>query len=143
MRSLLFLASSVFLLSFQACAQSDYLVFGKGGGFTGDVLQYKITPRGKIYKGSGLAEIRYTLAGKIKRSEARKLFEEVNSISDSAFHHPGNVYYFIRQADDMGTIEYTWGEPGFTVNEAIRTLYKNTMSRLSETTYKTLKKPVE
>jgi hypothetical protein len=143
MRPLLFLTSFLFLIFFQACAQPDYLIFGKGGGFSGNVMQYRITHKGKIYKGSGLVDIRYTLAGKIKRSEAKKVFDEMNSIHESAFHHPGNVYYFIRKVNEEYTTEYTWGENGYEVSESIRILYKNAMNRFSEIHFRTLKKPIE
>jgi len=142
MRSLLFLLSIIFIAS-QACAQHEYLVIGKGGGFSGEVLQYRISPGGKVYKGSGLADIRYALKGKIKRSEARKLFKDMDSIQDSTFQHPGNLYYFIQKIGKDCKTEYTWGENEFKAPESIKTIYKNIMSRLSEVDFKPVKTPVE
>jgi len=143
MKSLLFFASLLFLFSFQACAQPDYLVIGKGGGFSGEVLQYRISPGGKVYKGSGLADIRYTLKGKIRRSEARKLFDDMANIKDSTFHHPGNMYYFIHKVGNDCKTEYTWGENGYEVAGSLKTIYINTIGRLSEVDFKPVKKPVE
>jgi hypothetical protein len=142
MRSLLFFSSFIFIAS-QACAQHEYLVIGKGGGFSGEVLQYRISPGGKVYKGSGLADTRYALKGKIKKSEARKLFKDMDSIQDSTFHHPGNVYYFIQKIGKDCKTEYTWGENGYEVAEPIKTIYQNAISRLSDVDFKPVKKPVE
>jgi len=143
MKSLLLLSSFLILFSFQACARPEYLVIGKGGGFSGEVLQYRISPGGKVYKGSGLTDIRYTLKGKIRRPEARKLFDDLENIQDSAFHHPGNVYYFIRKTGKDYTTEYTWGENGYEVAESIKTMYINTIDILSKVDFKPVKKPVE
>lgn len=142
MRSLLFLLS-IFLLASQACAQHEYLVIGKGGGISGEVLQFRISHKGKVYKGTGIADIQYAMTAKIKKSEARKIFVEFGSIQDSSFHHPGNLYYFIHKVGEGCKTEYTWGEQGFEVPENLTILYKNSMSRLSGLSYKPVKKPIE
>ncbi|MBN2763516.1 MAG: hypothetical protein JXR41_10525, partial [Bacteroidales bacterium] len=62
---------------------------------------------------------------------------------DSSFHHPGNLYYFIRIIDNECTTEYTWGENGYKVPEMIGVFYKETINRLSDLPYKPVKKPVK
>jgi len=138
MRLLLFLFVFIFTLPNVSC-QSDYLVFGMGGGFTGEATQYKITRKGRVYKGSGVLDIAYTMTGKIKKSDARKLFEESESLSDTTFCYPGNIYYYIQKACENDTLTYTWGEVHFEVPEPAGMLYKNAMSRFTDLTFKPIK----
>lgn len=138
MKPLLFLFAFL-LVAFQACAQHETLVIGKGGGIAGLVIQYKLTEKGKVYKGTGTVDIDYTLCSKIKKSEARKLFEEIKGIPDTAFHHPGNIYYFIQKCNESDTVRYTWGDTEFEAPEPMGTLYKNTMSRFSDLEFKQVK----
>jgi len=60
-----------------ASAQSEYLVFGKGGGLSGAVTQYRIQSNGKVYKGNGMVDILYSQKGKIGKSDAKKIYADL------------------------------------------------------------------
>jgi len=142
MRLLPFLFVFVFTLPNASC-QSEYLVLGSGGGFTGVATQYKITKKGKVYKGTGVLGITYTREGKIKKSDARKLLKEADSLSDTTFCHPGNIYYYIQKPGENDTLTYTWGEVHFEVPEPAGMLYKNAMGRIADLTFKPIKETSE
>jgi hypothetical protein len=121
-------------------AQADYIVFGKGGGFTGAVTAYKVFQDGKVQKGSGLIEIDYSCTGKIKKSKAKKIFTNLDAIEIKPFNHPGNLYFFISFFRDGNEIKYTWGSVDYEAPEAITTLYNEAVSQLSKLDFNSEKK---
>lgn len=136
----------VFILStlfFIVCsllqAQESYVVFGSGGGFTGIANVYKVDKNGNVLKGSARIDTNYTDAGKIKKSQAKKLFCKMNKVATTPFNHPGNMYYFISYFHNDKEIKYTWGENDFKVPEEIITLYRETVSKLSKLEYSPVK----
>jgi hypothetical protein len=130
-------------ITFTACAQHDYLVFGKGGGISGEVTEYVILHNGKVLKGSGNAVINFTQRGKIRKSHTRKLYSEFENVDDTSFSHPGNIYYFIKRVGENTERKFTWGDTGYEVSEQVSSLYRNTMFKLSGLTFKPVKKPVK
>lgn len=141
MRSLAYLILIIFALP-DASAQSEYLVFGKGGGLTGDVTQYRVATNGKVYKGTGMTDILYAQKGKISKSDAKKIYAELKNIPDTSFHHPGNIYYFIQFPGDTSDVRVTWGDPEFPVSETLSELYRSTLVKIASLPFKNLKKPV-
>jgi hypothetical protein len=123
-------------------AQSDYLVFGKGGGISGEVTQYRILKNGKVYRGTGRVDILFTQKGKIGKPDVKKICSDLKKFPDSSFHHPGNMYYFIRFPGDASDIDFTWGDPAFAIPEALGELYRDTFVKISKLKYKALKKPI-
>jgi len=126
-----------------ASAQSEYLVFGKGGGLSGAVTQYRIQSNGKVYKGNGMVDILYAQKGKIGKSDAKKIYADLKNIPDTSFHHPGNVYYFIQLPGDTSDIRVTWGDPAYKVPGALGELYQSAMDKVASLKYKTVKKPLK
>ena len=123
----------------QACsAQENYVVFGKGGGFTGEAIAYKLLQNGKVLKGSGLGEIKYTEYSKIKKSKARKIFAEVNALLAEPFSQPGNMYYFITWHQEGNETSYSWGATGFEPPKEMRIIFQETFKNLSALSYNTL-----
>lgn len=141
MRLLPYLTLLIFLQP-DASAQSEYPIFGKGGGISGEVTQYRILTNGKVYKGTGLADILYAQKGKIGKSEAKKIYADLKAMPDTSFHHPGNIYYFIQVPGDTSDIRITWGDPAYPAPEAITELYRNTLVKIAGLTFKNLKKPL-
>jgi hypothetical protein len=125
-----------------ASAQSEYLVFGKGGGISGEVTQYRILNNGKVYKGTGMVDILYAQKGKIGKSNAKKIYADLKHIPDTSFHHPGNIYYFIQYPGDTSDVRITWGDPAYPVPETLSELYRSTLVKVAALTFKNLKKPV-
>ena len=123
-------------------AQPEYLVVGRGGGISGEVTQYRIQSNGKVYKGTGMADILYTQKGKIGKSDAKKIYADFMTFPDTSFHHPGNVYYFVQFPGDSTDVRCTWGDPDYEVPELLGELYRNAFGKIAKLKYKTVKKPV-
>jgi len=121
-------------------AQDSYLLFGKGGGISGETTAYKILKSGKVLKGSGRADITFSKTARISKSDAKILFNEVKDIPDSSFSYPGNIYYFIFIKDKNKENKFTWGASEFEVTSQIRSVYLKTMFIIGNLNYKDLKK---
>jgi hypothetical protein len=119
-------------------AQGEYILFGSGGGITGQVSAYKIYTNGKVLKGKGKLEITYSETGKIKKKEARQIFKDVSKTLNTPFSHPGDMYYFIQKVSEGSDQKYTWGSADYEVSEAIGNIYNSVMKKLSSTSYKQL-----
>jgi hypothetical protein len=114
------------LLSIVSHAQEKFITVGSGGGFAGTATVYKITTSGKVFKGNGVGEIKYTECAKIKKAKAKKYVQTVSELtqSSSPFSHPGNMYYFINYTDNNGEHKATWGDVQYPVPESIQKLYQ-------------------
>lgn len=93
------------------------LVFGKGGGITGEVVAYHLFQNGIVFKGKGLAEKTYDKLGKISPEITTQIFDNYNmlNLKDISFTHPGNIYYFIESKSGSVDHKITWGDPEHTV----------------------------
>jgi len=85
--------------------------FGSGGGFTGMVKEYALLDNGYIYEKNSIEDT-YTLNTRVSRKERKKCFAQARelSLSELAFSHPGNRYYFIEYQDSTGQNRITWGD---------------------------------
>lgn len=132
--SLLFIFASVF-------AQDKHVTIGSGGGITGTVTVFKITPNGKVYKGSGLADIQYTGCAKIRKSRARKIIRSITQHVQNVgtFNHPDNMYYFFSTSDGANPQKISWGDASYPVNPDTQKLYTEIQSVVSRLKYKPVK----
>jgi hypothetical protein len=121
-------------------AQDHLVVVGTGGGITGAVTAFKITPRGEVFRGKGLVDIVYTECAGIKKSLARRLIKKVDGMVKSSgnFNHPGNVYYFIGLSEDPAQ-RITWGDPGKSPPPDVQEAYTEILAVVSKLRYKPLK----
>lgn len=91
--------------------EGNEIVFGNGGGFTGQEISYKITPDGKIEMTDKLknetTELKNLSAGK-----TLKVFEQITELNLAGldFNNPGNMYYFIKESYKTGKEEVVWGD---------------------------------
>jgi hypothetical protein len=136
-----FLLFIFFFSSTAVSAQEKYLAIGSGGGVTGSATVYKILPGGKVYKGNGLGEIKYTECSKIKKSRAKKIFSQASQLvkATEEFNHPGNMYYFVTLSEGDKPQRITWGETGHPVNEGLKNLYTEIQTTVSALKYKPVK----
>lgn len=132
--SMIFVFASVF-------AQDKHVTIGSGGGITGTATVFKITPTGKVYKGSGLANITYAECGKISKSRAKKIIKSVTQHVQNAgtFDHPGNMYYFFTTSVGATPQKITWGDASHPVKEDTQKLYTEIQSVVSSLKYKPVK----
>ena len=131
----------ILFCSIFSSAQEKSATIGSGGGFAGTAIVYKITPDGKVLKGRGVGEIKYTECAKIKKTHALKYLQSVSEQTQSypEFNHPGNLYFFIGYAENTNQQKVTWGDAGNPVPESIQKLYQEINTALNSLRFKPIK----
>lgn len=124
--AILFLAFG--LLSAQS--QESYITISKGGGFTGSATVYKLQMNGDLFKGQGLADIRFTEKSKMKNRSRKKFFQRAEKLSNEPFNHPGNIYYAIAYYSKEKTITITWGAEGYSPSDDVKKLYDDLLAKI-------------
>lgn len=134
-----FLYCGIFFLAFfyTGLAQERYLKVTSGGGVTGIATQYKISPDGKVLRGKGLGDIKFTEEGRLKKCRVKKQFKEAERIlaSHPDFNHPGNLYYSIMVFDQGKESQITWGDSEHEVPEDAGKLYIKINKALARLTF--------
>src|SRR5688572_2872475 len=122
----------VLISSINANAQENFITVGSGGGFAGTVTTYKITPRGEIFRGKGLGDIKFTECAKIKKSAAKKWISSTSEKTSAnlAFNHPGNLYYFLTYSEKGKVQTITWGDADHPVPDDVKKLYEDIQSKV-------------
>jgi len=126
--------SALIVLLFFSCKAQQYtidnlpekqLVFGSGGGITGEVNTYTMLENGQVFYRSSLIDEHKELKS-IAKKEAVAAFEKINDLHLSAidFDHPGNLYYFIEEVNGDEKNRVTWGSTNHSVDEKCEALYK-------------------
>jgi hypothetical protein len=122
-------------------AQESYITAGNGGGFSGIINVYKLSPTGKVWRGKGTADIKYTECSKIKKKKAKafvaRASKEINATGDSK--HPGNMYYFLSVSENGEDTKITWGDPAQPAPESVKKLYQEIVEAVSSLKYKPVK----
>jgi len=104
--------------------ESTEIVFGDGGGFTGQVNEYTLSTDGTITFAKSIEgdTVVLTTVGKKTAGKIYKMFSE-SGIDTLDFKHPGNKYYFIKERKDGIKHEVIWGDPNYAVPSQIENLY--------------------
>lgn len=131
----------ILFYSIGSIGQEKSITVGSGGGFAGGATVYKITSSGKVFKGKGIGEIKYTECSKIKKSKAHTYIQSVSdqTKSTSPFSHPGNLYYFMGYAEGTTERKVTWGDEAHAVPESIQKLYQEINTIIASLSYKPIK----
>ncbi len=108
------------------------IIFGNGGGFTGEVKEYHLLNDGRIVN-KGLKDTIYNVLSRIGKSKATACFEDCTKmkLNTMKFSEPGNRYYFIA-VKEVGKPEnrIVWGDNDLPVLEGVKTFYQTLMSHL-------------
>ena len=101
------------------------LIFGKGGGVTGQAIVYYLLENGMVFRSQGIAENPIEKYGKIPIADARSILDNYNTLNlrDIDFVHPGNIYHFIEWKKGTDSHKITWGDNSFEVDENAQLLY--------------------
>jgi hypothetical protein len=94
--------------------KASYLIFGKGGGFSGKGFEYRLSNNGILEKNSNEAFIPY---GKIPKNITQQIFHNyfMLKLDSMRMNAPGNMYYFIQlDALGKGSNRITWGKEPLT-----------------------------
>jgi hypothetical protein len=108
------------------------LIFGNGGGFTGEITEYHLLSDGRIvYK--SLNDTIYNVLSRIGKSKATACFEDSKKmkLNTMKFSEPGNRYFFIA-VKEAGKPEnrIVWGDAEQPVLDEIKNFYKTLMAYL-------------
>ena len=130
---------SAFLFLSIACSGQviDSAKIGSGGGFTGEVMIFKIVNR-NIVKGRGIAKIKYLEKAKLTCSDARKINTGLKGILSSGveFDFPYNTYKFIEIYSKGKKTRITWGDPSQELPKDIRENYDQINTILNKLKFK-------
>jgi hypothetical protein len=130
-----------FFNSITSNAQKKNITVGSGGGFAGTSTVYKITSSGKVFKGKGIGEIKFTECSKLKKAHALTYIQSVSKQTElnEPFNHPGNLYYFMGYAENSNVLKLTWGDAEHPVPESIQKLYQEINTAISSLHFKPIK----
>jgi amino acid permease len=102
---------------------SQRLIFGSGGGFTGMYTSYGLYEDGRLF--SLLADSTQKQLKKLRKKQTRDIFALANNLKLAipAFNHPGNMSSFINFRVYGVSTEYKWGDPNVSVPGEIKDFY--------------------
>ncbi len=109
---------------------AQYLCFGAGGGFSGEVTTWTLLPNGQIFKSVGLDGPMMEWKGHVRR-EGRKAFREAEALrlaDRPPFSHPGNRYSFVEWIEGERRQRITWGSREHAVDSAVEALHRRLMA---------------
>lgn len=112
--------------------QNTKIVFGSGGGFTGQVMEYQLDARGNLKLIEGLSGAQTNL-GKIKKSDLKKIYKTLSelNLSKMNINQPGNMYYFIKEVDSASINEVVWGNPDYDSPQDLQEFYDLLISSMN------------
>lgn len=112
--------------------QSTRIVFGSGGGFTGNVTEYTLDANGNLKMAESLTGNESNL-GKIKKSSLKKIYKALSELNLSGINsnQPGNMYYFIKEVGATDTNEVIWGNPDHETPEGVQEFYNLLISSMN------------
>jgi len=132
MRPLLIL--SLFLIILSSCKSQQYtldelpdtqLIFGRGGGISGEVNTYTLLENGQVFHTNSLTKESEEIKS-LSKKEAATCFQKMDSLklSEMDFDHPGNLYYFLEEVNGEERNRVTWGSNEHDISEECKTFYK-------------------
>jgi len=132
MRNILVL--SLFLIVLVSCKSQQYtindlpntqLIFGSGGGISGEITTYILLENGQVFYKNSLTKENKELES-LSKKDAASCFQkmEVLKLSEMNFDHPGNRYYFLEEVNGDDKHRVTWGANDHEISEECKTLYK-------------------
>ena len=137
MRKICFFTLITFVCSFATLAQHKFITLGSGGGFAGTTTVYKVTPKGKVFKGAGIGDVEFSMCGKIRKNKAKQIVKRVaDEVTESSFDHPGNLFYFIAYTEDNNERTFKWGDADHPVREDVKKLYDEVLASINGIRFK-------
>lgn len=140
MKYFLYSILSLFLIVVACSSQeglSQYddiqIVFGSGGGFSGQEMQYTLDNSGNITLYDNLSK-KTTEVTKIKKKKTKTTFDELDTMNELMmdFNHPGNMYYFVKRVKGTKEEKIVWGDNTHQAPAEIQEYYNLLMSYVNE-----------
>ncbi|SNR57901.1 hypothetical protein SAMN06265371_10615 [Lutibacter agarilyticus] len=115
---LLFLSLSACMTSSKiAETEIEFVQFGTGGGFTGEIKTYMLNSRGELFENDSLLK-------SIDLKATLTLFKLAKEISDYEFKETGNMYSYIIIKKREITNRIVWSFGNTKVNQDVIEFYK-------------------
>jgi exopolysaccharide biosynthesis protein len=119
MKKILFFFISIFLFSCQSekyVSLKDYpqekskIIFGNGGGFTGQVNAYVLLENGQLFSSNSLTNETKELKV-LKKKELKTLFKNMEALQmeKRTLDNPSNMYQFLEFVKEGKIHKYQWG----------------------------------
>ena len=136
MRYLNYLFLSLLFLLF-ACTSTEGLskyddteiVFGNGGGFSGQEFHYTLSNDGSLSLYNTLTRETTKMDG-LKKKQTLKIFQQADDVlaTGTNFNDPGNKYYFVKQVRGKDEQKIVWGGDNQKVPAGIQDFYNELMN---------------
>lgn len=112
---------------------TDYLAFGKGGGFAGTTTTYYLLDNGQVFLQTGLGDTPKQPFATIARRTARQLLRDYDAqLVDKAITAPGNVTTFLQRVTTDTTYVQSWGSADVVPDTALTDFYKKLQAIITE-----------
>lgn len=87
------------------------IIFGNGGGYTGQEITYSLSSDGTLKMTDRLKNETVEIT-KLKANKTLELFEKLSelNIAGLEFNKPGNMYSFIQETKDGKSQKIVWGD---------------------------------
>jgi hypothetical protein len=125
--TLIFIAAACHSTKFSADKLPErQVVFGTGGGFTGETNAQILLENGQMFRKSSLFKGPPIELKSIKKRKAKSFFKatEELDLASFEFEHPGNIYQFLElHGDSASIVRVSWGDEKYPVNQKIKDLY--------------------
>jgi hypothetical protein len=96
--------------------------FGSGGGFTGEVKSYALSPQGQL---SRIQKEDSTFLKTIPEAQTKEILKSAEAIRDIELHEPDNMYRFIElDYGQAASDRWVWGLSYQNLPAEIDSLYK-------------------
>ncbi|KGN78689.1 hypothetical protein HW49_07780 [Porphyromonadaceae bacterium COT-184 OH4590] len=100
-------------------SDTEEILFGAGGGFTGSVTTYILKRDGSLYRGNNFLK-------KISKKEVNNIFSESKSIAEYKYNNPSNMYFFlIIKSKSNKDSKIVWGMENKEVDSKVIFLYED------------------
>ncbi len=111
-------------------SKMDFMTFGTGGGFTGQVTKYYLTKNGTLY--TQIGDITEKV-GTISKSSCAQIYANYTllGLDTLSLNEPGNKYYFIELSSKNVKNAIKWGKSPLE-NTNIDTYFKVLMNTVKE-----------
>lgn len=109
------------------------LLFGSGGGFSGETTEYILLKNGQLFEKSLLKNI-ITELGDIPKPQVKLLFKAVKQLhlEKTTVNKPGNMSYFICLKDAKSEYRSTWGSPNYQIDSTLESTYQKLMNAVKD-----------
>jgi hypothetical protein len=109
--------------------KEEILIFGKGGGFTGESIEYSLLSNGQIFKGTN-KEGNVIELKKLKKRKVDQIFKNYHLLKfdEMMINRPGNIYYYLELKQGELKHKIQWGAHDFNCPETLNIYFSNLMA---------------